>query len=104
MLLPSAAEPVPGSRPWVPEVRVLNRRRSVVIRLVSPCIDPRKIRIQLSGRMLTLSTSTVDLHPDHSGYRAFRRSILLPENIDGRRVSARAGDHVLTLRISKSHG
>ncbi len=96
MLRPTSSAPIRGSRPWIPELRVFNRRRDVVLRLVSREIDPRKIRIQLSGRTLTLSAAE-----DQHGYRAFRRQIVLPEDIDRSRISARAGAHVLTVRIWK---
>jgi len=85
-----------GSRTWLPEVRVIDRPHELRIRVLSRGFDPRMIRIQLEGRVLTLSAAT-GLH----GYHAFRRRIVLPENVDGRRTTARAGDHVLTLRIPK---
>jgi HSP20 family molecular chaperone IbpA len=96
MLRRTSSAPIPGSRPWIPELRIFNRPRDVVLRLVSSEIDPRKIRIQLSGRTLTLSAAE-----DHQGYRAFRRSVVLPETIDASRISARAGGHILTVRIWK---
>ena len=93
-LLPARTPP---RRTWLPEVRVTDRRREVVIRLISRRFDPRAIRIRLAGRVLTLSAAT-----GRDGYHAFRRSIVLPENTDWRRIAARAGDHVLTLRIPKT--
>ena len=102
MLGTTSSPPIEGSRSWIPEVRVVDRAREVLLRLVSPDLDPRKIRIQLSGRVLTLSAADVDGAPDRGGYRAFRRSILLPENIDWRHISARISGHILSIRIRKS--
>jgi len=96
MIRPTASAPIPGSRPWIPELRVFDRRRDVLLRLVSPEIDPRRIRIQLSGRTLTLSAAE-----ERHGYRAFRRSIVLPDSIDEQRISARTGHHILSIRIRK---
>ena len=96
MLKPSHAVFYRGSQSWVPEVRVTDRRREIVVRLVSSDIDPMKIRIHLSGNLLTLSAST-----DDHGYRSFRRKIVLPTNIDLRFCTAHAGDHFLSIRIPK---
>jgi HSP20 family molecular chaperone IbpA len=96
-LLPDSSVRYSGSRAWVPEVRVVDRPRELRIRVISSEFDPRGIRIELSGRVLTLSAAT-----GHHGYHAFRRRILLPKEVDGRRTTARAGGHVLTLRIPKS--
>src|SRR5688500_10537415 len=78
-LLSSPASP---PRSWSPELRVLDKRRELVIRLASRGIDPRKIRIELSGNVMTLSGASVDLRPDHHGYRAFARSIVLPRDVN----------------------
>jgi CBS domain-containing protein/HSP20 family molecular chaperone IbpA len=101
MLGASGAPAVRGSRPWSPDLRILDKPREVVIQLVSRDIDPRKIRIQLSGRVLTLSGASHDRHPDHHGYHAFKREIVLPAEIDGARVNAQAGDTLLTVRLGK---
>lgn len=101
MLQPPASPTFEGSRSWIPDIRVVDGRQEVFIRLVSPEIDPRKIRIQLSGRVLTLSAATVDVHPAHHGYHAFKRSIILPKSIDWRKITAKASGQVLTVRIGK---
>jgi len=101
-LLSRGAEPsARGSRPWSPDVLVLDKGRELVIRLVSREIDPRKIRIELSDRVLTLSGAALDLRPEHRGYRAFRRSIVLPPDADAGHVTARARGSVLTVRLPK---
>jgi HSP20 family molecular chaperone IbpA len=99
MLRPSSSSRFSGSRSWVPEVRVFDRPHEFIIRLISPEVDPRRIRIELTGRTLRFSAATAD--PE---YHAFRRSILLPETADWRQLSARAGRRILTLRIPKQTG
>jgi len=99
MLKPSKATFYRGNLSWVPEIRVIDRRREIVVRLVSPEIDPMKIRIQLAGHLLTVSAST-----DDHGYRSFRRKIVLPKNIDARFSTAHAGKHFLSIRIPKRSG
>jgi CBS domain-containing protein len=80
---------------------VIDKRRELVLRLASRGIDPRKIRIQLSGNVLTLSGASVDLRPGHRGYRAFHRNIVLPRNVDAAQVTAKARGSVLTVRLPK---
>ena len=99
MVRPRSAARFSGSRPWVPEVRVVDRPHEVVLRVISPELDPRRIRIELAGRALTFSGATAD-----PGYHAFRRTLLLPESADWSRLSARAGRRVLTIRIPKKSG
>jgi CBS domain-containing protein len=67
-----------------------------VIRLASRGIDPRKIRIQLSGNVLTLSGAT-----EHHGYRAFARNIVLPRDVDADHIAAQARGNVLIIRLPK---
>jgi CBS domain-containing protein len=101
LLSPGSPPPIPGSRPWVPDLRVLNRKREVVIRLVTREFDPARIQIQLSGRLLTFSAAAVGGSGAPAAYHAFKRSVMLPRGIDATRCSARAGGHVLTVRIRK---
>jgi CBS domain-containing protein len=80
---------------------VIDKHREVVIRLASREIDPRKIRIQVSGNVLALSGASVDLRPGHHGYRAFGRSIVLPRDVDAAQITAQARGHVLMVRLPK---
>ena len=96
-----APPPVAGSRPWSPGVRIFDKRREVVIQFTSREIDPRRIRIQLVGNTLTLSGATHDLHPDHHGYHAFTRKIILPSTVNGEQISARARGPMLIVRLPK---
>jgi CBS domain-containing protein len=101
MIHPSAPPPYPGSRAWLPELRVLDKRKETVLRLVSPRIDPRRIHIRLSGNVLTMSGAGTHLAPDEPNYRSFKRSIVLPPGSDWRSMTARIRGDVLTLRIRK---
>lgn len=94
--------PIPGSRSWVPDMRVVDREREIVVRLVSPEIDPRKFTLRLSGRTLTVSGATVTERPGPHPYRSFRRAILLPADVDREGLVARADGHLLTIRIRKA--
>jgi len=101
MIHPSAPPPYPGSRAWLPELRVIDKRKEIVLRLVSPKIDPRRIHIRLSGNLLTLSGAGIHLSAEEPNYRSFKRSIVLPPECDWRTLSARIRGDVLTLRIRK---
>jgi CBS domain-containing protein len=80
----------------------MDRRSELVIRLVTREFDPRRIRIQISGRMLTFTAAAAGSGAPPS-YRAFERSIVLPEAVRPETCSARAGGHVLTVRFQKAH-
>jgi CBS domain-containing protein len=79
----------------------MDRKREVVIELVSRRIDPRRIHIRFAGNSVTFSGATHDLHPDHSGYHAFTRKIVLPPTVDGDDISARARGSLLVVRLAK---
>jgi HSP20 family molecular chaperone IbpA len=102
MLRPAPTATIRGSRPWIPEIQVILRPREIVLRVVSPELDPRRIRIQRSGRTLTLSAADRDGPSGQHAYRAFRRSIVLPDAVDGRHFWTRVRGHVLTVRVGKS--
>jgi len=102
LFTPNPAPPIPGSRPWVPDLRVVDRRREIVIRLVTREFDPRRIRIQLSGRRLRFSAAAATESGNPPTYRAFERSIVLPEGVDPGTCSARASGHILTVRFRKA--
>jgi CBS domain-containing protein len=93
--------PVPGSRPWVPDVRVLDRKDEILIFLGSPEIDARKIGLRLSGRRLTFSGASVADIGGHPRYHAFRRNVVLPETLDPGRLRAHATEHLLVVRLRK---
>lgn len=101
LLSSPGSPPAPGTRSWSPDLRVIDKRRELVLRVASRGIDPRKIRIQLAGNVLTLSGASVDLRPGSHGYRAFSRSITLPQDVDAAQVTAHARGSVLTIRLPK---
>jgi CBS domain-containing protein/HSP20 family molecular chaperone IbpA len=101
LLSSSASPPAAGTRSWSPDLRVIDKRRELVFRLASRGIDPRKIQIRLAGNVLTLSGASVDQRPEHHGYRAFSRSIVLPRDVDAAQISAQARGSVLTVWLPK---
>jgi len=102
LLTPNPPPPMPGSRPWVPDLRVVDRRRELVIRLVTRVFDPRRIRIQISGRVLTFSAAAAPNSGGSASYQAFERSVVLPESVRTESCSARAAGHLLTVRFRKT--
>ena len=96
-------EPVPAGRrrAWLPKIRVDRHAGEIVIRVDSPEIDPRRIHVRLSGKVLTLSGAGLASVSDPP-YHAFKRSIILPDRVDPSRVSAQCDDRLLTLRIRTS--
>lgn len=101
MLGRAPARPPGRRRSWTPRVRVADRSDEIVIQVESPEIDPRRIRIRLSGNVLTLSGAAVAPVSDPP-YHAFKRSIVLPERVDPRRISAEGDDRALIIRIRKT--
>lgn len=97
-ILGTSSEPAPPRRRvWLPRLKLVDSPEEIVLRLDSPEIDPRKIRIQLSGRVLTLSAAV-----SSPAYRAFRRRIVLPVRADPRQIQADCDDRTLTVRIRKA--
>lgn len=85
-------------RAWLPSIRVLRKGGMLVLRIESPEIDPRQIRVRLSGKVLTLSGAAVAAAHDLP-YHAFKRSIILPERVDPNQVAAECDGRFLILRI-----
>jgi len=98
----AAPPPVPGSRPWVPDVRVIDKRDEILVFLGSPEIDARRIVLQLSGRRLTVSGAGVAEIDRHPRYHAFKRTVVLPEAVDPERLRAHATQHLLVVRLRKT--
>jgi len=104
MIHPSEPPPSPGGRGWLPDVRILDKRREIVIRLFSPKIDLRQIHLSLSGDRLTFSAAAPHLIPGDPSYRGFKRTVVLPPGVHREDLSARSSGRVLTVRVRKPSG
>jgi CBS domain-containing protein/HSP20 family molecular chaperone IbpA len=88
---------------WLPQFYVSNRKREIIIRVVSLDIDPRKIHLELAGNLLTLSGARSGPGTGtENAYHAFQRSIVLPKEIDRQQITAQCSDGILTVRIGKA--
>ena len=93
-----AAKKAPGG---VPDLRVFDKRRELIIQLLCQDIDPRRVRIQLAGNLLTLSGAK---QSEHRGTLEFTRKVILPATVEREHISARAQGHLLTVRLRKQGG
>jgi len=96
-----------------PLVNVGETPHDVRIYVMAPGLEADAVELELQGNLLTLhgrrATEADDdpVNGDRTWYRherfhgEFRRSVLLPETIDGDRVQARARDGVITIVIGK---
>lgn len=93
--------------PGLPLANVKETAESYVIRLDMPGYDPKKIKVDVQGPILTVRGEYEDVEPagtylhteicpDH-----VERSFRLPENADPAKVEARSANGVLTLTIPK---
>jgi CBS domain-containing protein/HSP20 family molecular chaperone IbpA len=102
MLGRTPERPPARRRTWLPRIHVKYRGDEILLKVDSPEIDPRHIHVRLSGRVVTLSGAVVAAMSDLP-YHAFKRSIVLPERVDPRQVTAECDDRALTLRIRRAN-
>jgi len=84
-----------------PDVGIQEGPGELVIELRSRLIDPRRLHLELSGNVLTVSGAIYRPEANRSGYLAFSRRIVLPGNVDLAHLDARVRGRILTLTIPK---
>jgi Molecular chaperone (small heat shock protein) len=89
---------------------VINEEKQYLVKLEMPGIDPKDIEVSYDRHVLVVKgeqkcercKKTKPQSQDYRSQRAFYRSITLPENIDGDKVSAKAKNGVLTVILPKA--
>ncbi|CAN5138282.1 Hsp20/alpha crystallin family protein [soil metagenome] len=92
---------------WVPATDVFAGGGDLVIRVELAGVSREEVEITLSSGVLTISgertaspdEGQVDYYVRERFYGAFRRSMTLPERVDGSRISATSQDGMLEVVV-----
>ncbi len=103
---------VPAAVGWTPATDFEEDEHEFTLRAEIPGVDPKHVKIAVSGRLLTISGEKSvnvahkdkDLVYQERSYGAFQRSYELAEIADADRISAEHAHGVLTIRIPKKAG
>jgi HSP20 family protein len=98
-----------GAQPmqWAPTLDVLHEDGDLLIRAELPGVKREDVEITLHERVLTISGERrAEEHREGSGYYvrerrhgSFRRSLVLPHDVEEGEISARFEDGVLEVRV-----
>src|SRR5207244_5305114 len=95
---------------WTPEIEVIEGDKEFTVRAEIPGLDPKDIKVSVTGKCLTLSGEKKEESEEkksgyyHSErrYGSFHRSIELPAGTKPDAISAEYDKGVLTLKIGKA--
>lgn len=96
---------------WLPATDIAEGEKEVLVRAEVCGVDPKDLKITVSGNMLTIAGEKRDVieekkeHYYHCERRfgAFRRQIALPTEVDAENVLAECDNGLLTVRMKKAH-
>lgn len=105
--LPATAQKDMGD--WVPAVDVYETENSVEIEMEAPGIDEKDLNVKLEDSTLTISgeRNFEKKEEKHNYYRmersygSFKRSFLLPDNVDKDAIKAKYENGILKLSLPK---
>ncbi len=94
---------------WAPRIDVLDREKQLVIRVEIPGMRPEDIDITIEDRTLTISGErSFEEETSESGYHrreiftgSFKRTLVLPEELDRGDISARADNGILEIAVPR---
>ena len=95
---------------WLPAVDVAETKNEVVVNVEIPGMDPKEFDISLKEGTLTIKgekkqervKGEENYHLVERRYGAFTRSILLPQKVQGDKLSASYKDGILRVMLPKS--
>ena len=95
---------------WMPAMDVAETPTAVTIKIEVPGMKPEQVDIRLAANVLTVTGEKKEeirediksWHRIERSHGAFSRSVVLPEGVDGEKVSATYDDGVLTIEVPKS--
>lgn len=95
---------------WTPEVDILEKDDSIVLRAEMPGISPEDVEVTLENNELILSGEKklennqrdVNFHRTERSYGKFTRTFKLPPVVDGENVQARFENGVLEIILAKT--
>jgi HSP20 family protein len=103
-----ALEPSQGA--WAPALDVSETKDNIVVKAEIPGMDAKNIEISLSGDILTIKgekkqekeEKDEDYHLVDRSYGSFYRSIHLPQEVQGNKITAKCKDGILKIDMPKS--
>ena len=92
---------------WTPRIETLRRGDELVVRADLPGVKKEDVHVDVEGGVLTLSGERRQRHEERrdgvyrseQSYGSFFRSIPLPEDVDGERITATLEDGVLEVIV-----
>ena len=99
----------PSASRWIPAMDLAETADAYVLRADLPGLSPDDVTIELENRVLTLSGERrADETAEGTGWRriersfgSFKRTLTLPQGIDGDAIAASFDNGVLTVTIPK---
>jgi len=95
---------------WLPSLDVSETKNELVVKAEVPGMDAKDIDISLSDGVLTIKgekkqekeEKEADYHLIERSYGAFARSVQLPKEVQGGKISASYKDGILKITLPKS--
>lgn len=92
-----------------PKVDVINRDKEIVIKAMMPGVDKKDIKVSVTRNTVTISGNTSHEEKEEKGdyYRceiskgSYKRTMVLPEDVDEEKAKAKFKDGMLKLTIPK---
>ncbi|MEO6809613.1 MAG: Hsp20/alpha crystallin family protein [Isosphaeraceae bacterium] len=94
---------------WVPSIDLVETANEVLLWVDLPGVDPARVELSVTGRVLTLKGEKLAPDPVESRgqvverpFGPFQRQVTLPSEVDVEAVQAEAQNGVLHVRLPKS--
>ena len=105
--LPATAQKDMGN--WVPAIDVYETESSIEIEMEAPGIDEKDLNVKLEDNTLTISgernyekkEEKYNYYRMERSYGSFKRSFLLPDNVDKDAIKAKYENGILKLSLPK---
>ncbi len=101
---------MPTEMTWVPNIEMLDKQDSIIVRAELPGMRREDINISVTGNILTISgerktdssVKSEDYYRSELSYGKFSRSITLPTTVDAEKINATFENGVLEITLPKS--
>ena len=95
---------------WQPKVDIVEEDKQFLVKVDIPGVDPKDISVHLDNNILTIKGEKESEHKEKKdnfiryerSKGSFYRRIMLPEMVDGDKITAKGKNGVLTINIPKS--
>ena len=96
-----------AQRTWMPRIDVFDNGTDLVVRVEIPGIDASAVDVTIEDRTLTISgsrpldESVETIHRREILTGEFKRTVVLPEGIDGSAITAQAANGLLDVTLPR---